>query len=102
MFYYTMPTCITAKMCDDANECDDDSLNMCDAINGGCDNVAMSDSAPLGYTCTCDPGYELSADGFTCVDINECKYVIYIIICLGLGLVMNYPSLHRILDHNPL
>ena len=46
--------------------------NNCDKLNGKCVDKELSDSYPLGYQCDCNSGYELSADGFTCTDINEC------------------------------
>ena len=44
-------------------------------------NKEKGDSYPLGYMCTCDNGYELSANGFTCIDINECRYVL-VLLCM--------------------
>ena len=44
----------------DVDECAA-SPGPCDAVNGGCMN------SPAGsYTCTCNSGYELNADGSTC------------------------------------
>lgn len=61
--------------CDDVNECDNSVLNDCDAQQGVCTNQDKSVTYPLGYTCSCQTGYELSADGFSCNDLNECKSV---------------------------
>ncbi|XP_060563555.1 uncharacterized protein LOC132722945 [Ruditapes philippinarum] len=38
----------------------------CDDTNGGCTNTAGS------FTCSCNTGFNLEADGFTCTDIDEC------------------------------
>ncbi|CAH1254682.1 FBN2 [Branchiostoma lanceolatum] len=53
--------------CRDINECLDDTLNNCDLDNGGsCVNTQGS------FHCTCDDGYNIQADGRTCLDIDEC------------------------------
>ena len=75
VFSSTLCTLIVGKACDDINECAEDVNNNCDKVTGACVNKEKGDSYPLGYMCTCDNGYELSANGFTCVDINECRCV---------------------------
>ena len=50
--------------CVDLNECFDTILNDCTEI---CENTVGS------YNCACDQGYELSADGRSCRDIDECS-----------------------------
>ncbi|CAL8103250.1 unnamed protein product [Calicophoron daubneyi] len=49
--------------CQDVDECSSQSLNRCDQI---CENIVPH------YTCSCRPGYRLSTDGHSCVDIDEC------------------------------
>ncbi|XP_060593354.1 fibrillin-1-like [Ruditapes philippinarum] len=51
--------------CEDIDECTANTDN-CDDTNGGCTNTAGS------FTCSCNAGYNLEADGFTCTDIDEC------------------------------
>ncbi|KAL1420962.1 hypothetical protein MTO96_004329 [Rhipicephalus appendiculatus] len=48
--------------CEDIDEC---------AINrGNCKSHCTN--TPGSYFCSCHPGYELSPDGITCVDVDEC------------------------------
>lgn len=65
-------TVLVGKACDDINECLSSVNNDCDPVFGTCINRVMSAVYPLGYSCSCSTGYQISADGFTCIDINEC------------------------------
>ncbi|VDP98354.1 unnamed protein product [Trichobilharzia regenti] len=49
------------------DECAFPNLNKCDHM---CKNTVPQ------YTCTCQPGYRLSVDGHSCIDIDECTTVI--------------------------
>ncbi|KAA3680027.1 hemicentin [Paragonimus westermani] len=49
--------------CQDVDECSSRTLNKCDHV---CENTVPH------YTCACHTGYRLSADGHTCVDVDEC------------------------------
>ncbi|KAF8561358.1 hypothetical protein P879_00953, partial [Paragonimus westermani] len=49
--------------CQDVDECSSRTLNKCDHV---CENTVPQ------YTCACHTGYRLSADGHTCVDVDEC------------------------------
>ena len=69
------------KDCEDDNECKSSITNDCEDI---CNNQPKSDDYPLGYVCSCETGYELSADGFHCIDINECKSVFLFYIAIHL------------------
>lgn len=62
--------------CPDLNECSDDSLNVCDNVNGDCQNNDGS------YTCSCNAGWhtligndQLSGQesDIVCEDDNECN-----------------------------
>ena len=55
------------------DECASSVTNGCDDVNGDCTNQEKTTTYPLGYTCSCNSGYELSPDGFTCTDVNECN-----------------------------
>lgn len=46
------------------------ALAECMHQGGLCSNDCIK--TPLGAQCTCPPGEELSEDGFTCQDLNEC------------------------------
>jgi len=59
--------------CVDNDECESAVNNNCDPQYGECTNQEKSSSYPLGYTCGCETGYELSANGFSCIDLNECN-----------------------------
>ncbi|KAM7478075.1 hypothetical protein LguiA_026288 [Lonicera macranthoides] len=69
--------------CQDINECEDPSLNLCSM---GCENFLG------GYRCICDPGYELDNNSlYTCRNIaNNSKYKSIVIIgtCTGLGAIL--------------
>ncbi|CAH1241355.1 FBN3 [Branchiostoma lanceolatum] len=52
--------------CEDINECLNSTLNMCDPLSGTCVNKDG------GYSCECDAGFTLQADGTTCQDNDEC------------------------------
>lgn len=52
---------------DEGQGCD---LAECMHQNGRCTNGCQK--TPLGALCICPPGEELSDDGFTCKDMNEC------------------------------
>ena len=54
------------------DECEQPETNICDPFNGFCINRPKTD-LPFGYVCLCNIGYELSSDGFTCIDQNECR-----------------------------
>ena len=51
----------TNFFCVDINECDNDSENDCDKMNGNCTNIIGS------YLCNCDPGF--SGDGVNCTGL---------------------------------
>ncbi|XP_071948198.1 uncharacterized protein [Antedon mediterranea] len=55
-----------ATSCTDINECSNNADNNCDVTNGGCKNTS-----PF-YTCTCNSGYRIIENSFTCEDIDEC------------------------------
>merc|ERR1712150_465303 len=66
--------------CENINECANKDLNNC-GINSICqDEIGIQDWAPNGYSCTCEPGFQLhnSIDSESkkeilyCVDIDEC------------------------------
>ncbi|XP_067950366.1 uncharacterized protein [Watersipora subatra] len=59
--------------CSNVDECSSDVTNDCDALYGICIDEDKGDSYPLGYTCSCEAGYVISNDGFTCTDLNECN-----------------------------
>ena len=42
---------LTNSFCVDINECENDSDNDCDKVNGNCTNIIGS------YLCSCDPGF---------------------------------------------
>ena len=46
-------------------------INECSTGNGGCDHVCTNSAG--SFECSCNSGYNLAADGTTCVDINECQ-----------------------------
>ena len=46
-------------------------INECADSNGGCGQVCSN--SPGSFSCGCRTGYMLSADGITCVDIDECQ-----------------------------
>ena len=76
----TLPTHIyilffSGKDCNDDDECVLAITNGCDLVNGDCVNKPRGDDYPVGYICTCNTGFRLSEDGFTCIDINECMLV---------------------------
>ena len=48
--------------CVDINECENDSDNDCDKMNGNCTNIIGS------YLCNCDPGF--SGDGVNCTGLS--------------------------------
>ncbi|XP_078662329.1 uncharacterized protein LOC144906165 isoform X2 [Branchiostoma floridae x Branchiostoma belcheri] len=52
--------------CEDIDECSNSTLNNCDPLSGTCVNTDG------GYSCECDAGFTLQADGTTCQDNNEC------------------------------
>lgn len=52
--------------CLDINECLDSPC-----INGHCKNTNGS------FVCECEKGFELSADGFTCQDVDECSHEVH-------------------------
>ena len=41
--------------------------NSCSVDNGGCSQLCLYRAEPRGHVCRCANGYELTADGFTCV-----------------------------------
>jgi Coagulation Factor Xa inhibitory site/EGF domain/Calcium-binding EGF domain/Complement Clr-like EGF-like/Regulator of chromosome condensation (RCC1) repeat len=45
-------------------------VNECSTNNGGCSQTCSNTQG--GFTCSCNPGYQLDADGKTCNDVNEC------------------------------
>ena len=52
------------QQCGDINECADNDTNQCEM---NCVNTEGS------YVCSCNKGYEIAEDGFSCNDINECE-----------------------------
>ena len=46
-------------------------LNECNTGNGGCNQICTNSIG--SFLCSCNSGYNLAADGRTCVDINECQ-----------------------------
>ena len=64
------------KDCEDIDECDVSVTNKCNPNYGSCVNKETDLDFPLGYTCLCNSGFELSRDGVTCSDINECRLVL--------------------------
>ncbi|KAI8492386.1 hypothetical protein Bbelb_298390 [Branchiostoma belcheri] len=52
--------------CEDIDECSNSTLNNCDPLSGTCVNTDG------GYSCECDAGFTLQADGTTCQDNDEC------------------------------
>ena len=48
----------------------DQSSTTCEVDNGGCEQVCTTGFG--GSTCSCDDGYELSADGVSCETISPC------------------------------
>ncbi|XP_078582062.1 uncharacterized protein LOC144865317 isoform X1 [Branchiostoma floridae x Branchiostoma japonicum] len=55
--------------CEDIDECSNSTLHMCDPDGGRCVNTEG------GYSCECDAGFTLQADGTTCQDDDECTTV---------------------------
>ncbi|XP_069686291.1 uncharacterized protein [Periplaneta americana] len=45
-------------------------IDECSNLNGGCE--VSCHNKPGSFQCTCPSGYRLSANGKTCLDINEC------------------------------
>lgn len=45
-------------------------VNECNTNNGGCSQTCSNTQG--GFTCSCNTGYQLAADGKTCNDVNEC------------------------------
>uniref|UniRef100_A0A8D9BTS8 Very low-density lipoprotein receptor n=1 Tax=Cacopsylla melanoneura TaxID=428564 RepID=A0A8D9BTS8_9HEMI len=68
-----------SKVCDKHPDCplleDEDparcDVNECTKDNGGCSHRCID--LPVGYMCECHDGYKLSANGHTCIDIDECQ-----------------------------
>ncbi|XP_060649592.1 very low-density lipoprotein receptor isoform X1 [Drosophila nasuta] len=68
-----------SKVCDQRKDCPDGEdepagkckVNECSIKNGNCMHRCVDQ--PVGYACDCHQGYQLSSDGHTCVDINECE-----------------------------
>ncbi|XP_077561431.1 low-density lipoprotein receptor-like isoform X4 [Haemaphysalis longicornis] len=67
-----------ALVCDGKNDCgayedeprDRCHENECAKGNGGCSDLCHDD--PVGYHCSCRPGFRLTEDGRTCDDVDEC------------------------------
>merc|ERR1739844_805129 len=69
--------CLTVDhLCDGVPQCPrgEDEGDFCKASNcstKGCDHICME--TPEGSACYCKSGYELSDDGISCQDIDECQ-----------------------------
>ena len=51
--------------------CSDSDINECNTGNGGCSQICTNSIG--SFECRCNSGYNLAADGRTCLDINECQ-----------------------------
>nr|XP_018912347.1 PREDICTED: fibrillin-2-like [Bemisia tabaci]XP_018912348.1 PREDICTED: fibrillin-2-like [Bemisia tabaci] len=51
-----------SQVCEDVDEC---KQNFC--VGGHCENL------PGSFTCSCPPGFDVSSDGKTCIDHDECR-----------------------------
>jgi len=69
--------CLTVDhLCDGVPQCPhgEDEGDFCKSSKcstKGCEHICME--APEGSACYCKPGYELSDDGISCQDIDECQ-----------------------------
>jgi len=53
----------------EGDDCGTD-INECSSNNGGCDHTCSNSNG--SYTCSCNSGFSLNADGHACDDIDEC------------------------------
>lgn len=58
-----------ALRCVDQDECDSSSSS--GGYHHRCEHLCLNYAG--SYKCACKSGFQLAADGFTCVDINECE-----------------------------
>ena len=66
--YSSVNTLISVCTC---GVCVSSNLDVNECTNGGCDHVCTNSVG--SFQCSCNSGYNLAADGTTCVDINECQ-----------------------------
>ncbi|XP_072034176.1 low-density lipoprotein receptor-related protein 4-like [Amphiura filiformis] len=57
------------------NECNiyDPLVESCEEENGGCDQICEDLNPEPGVRCSCNNGYQLQANGTSCLDIDECQ-----------------------------
>ena len=56
-------------------------INECDTNNGGCDQNCTNEDGT--FTCTCETGYTLNADGLMCDGETPLAYYFIIFIYMG-------------------